>query len=123
MQLEHDRQPPGSTVPARGPQPSPAQPWQPVPNLGAVTAHSCWRGRAHQGVAGDGAASLSLWNPSSPQHHAAHWRSTVQGLTRLSPVPHSPVPGNSPEWGRMRQDRRHGTVLTSSACTSAWPQR
>lgn len=49
----------------------------------------------HQGVAGDGAAGLSLWNPSSPQHHAARRRSREWGLTRLSPVSHSPVPGTA----------------------------
>lgn len=94
MQLEHERQPPG-TVLACGPQPSPAQLWQPVPTMGLPQPTAAGGAKHTMGVAGDGTAGLSLWNPSSPQHHAAHWQSRVWGLTHLSPISHSPVLGTA----------------------------
>jgi len=61
VQLEHEHQPPAARC--RLTAPSPAQPWQPVPAVGAVAAR-------RRGVAGDSAAGLSPWNPRSPQHLA-----------------------------------------------------
>lgn len=92
MQLEHEHQPPGSTVPA-------CSPAQPIPALAAgphhwgCYSHSYWRGQAHREVAGNGAAGLSLWDPSSLSTMLLV--SGTQGLTHSFPVSRIPVLGRS----------------------------
>lgn len=111
MQLEHERQPPGSTMLAHSTQPSPAQPRQLVPTVGAATANSCWRGRVLQGWQGM-ALQAFLCGISAPLSttllagEVECWSPVLHSL-----VPHFPQPSprHSPDWGCT--SRPHSPLL------------